>query len=244
MLDVVTWKWKPVAGYRSSFPGEAVNVLQRMVARHYPRPHRFTCITDDPAGIDASAVRIIPIWDTYANVPNPSNARNPSCYRRLRAFSAEAAGLIGSRILSLDMDVVITGDLTGIFDRSEDFVIWGGGNVVPNKPDLYNWYNGSLWLLRAGSRQRVWTEFDPAHSPRRAHAAGCRGSDQGWIAHCLGPNEAKFSLTDGVYSYRNHVLPKGGELPDAARIVIFHGKHDPWDADVQQRHAWVRQHWR
>lgn len=244
MLDVVTWKWRPRPGYRSTFPAEAVNCLAAQVRRHYPKPHRFTCITDESGGIDTDHVRIIPLWDTFAEVPNPSNGRNPSCYRRLKAFSREAQTLIGPRFVSLDLDVLITGDLSPIFDRQEDFVIWGGQSVRTGRPDPYCWYNGSLWLLQAGTRPQVWETFDPAHSPLAAHRAGCRGSDQGWIAHCLGPREARFGLDDGVYSYRNHILPQGGKLPPDARIVIFHGKHDPWDADVLARHDWVREHWR
>src|SRR5688572_21482656 len=37
-LTVVTWKWKPAEGYRSTYGPETVNVLRRMVARHYPEP--------------------------------------------------------------------------------------------------------------------------------------------------------------------------------------------------------------
>lgn len=244
MLDVVTCRWRPKPGYRSTFPAEAVNVLQRSIARNYPHPHRFTCLTDDPEGIDTSAVRIIPMWDDWADVPNPSSSKNPSCYRRLRLFSPEMREVIGPRFVVLDLDTVVTGDLTGIFQRKEPFVIWGGQRTDPRWPGSYNWYNGSLWMMDAGARAQVFETFDPAHSPRAAHNAGCRGSDQGWIAHCLGPNEATFTDADGVYSYRVHVLPAGGVLPSNARLVMFHGKHDPWQREVQQQHAWVREHWR
>jgi hypothetical protein len=243
VIDVVCWKWKPVNGYRSRFPPSAVNVLRRMVARHLRLPHRFTCVTDDAHGIDPE-VRVLPLWDIYADVPNPSSPRNPSCYRRLRMFSAEARELIGERILSLDLDVVITGDLTPLVDRPDDFVIWGGQTVQPGSMRPYNWCNGSLIYLRAGTRQQVWNDFDPRSSPRIAHAAGCRGSDQGWIAYKLGRKEATWGTADGVFSYRNHVMPAGGRLPGGARVVVFHGQYDPWERDVQRRHAWVREHYR
>ena len=242
MLDVVCWKWKTF-GYRSHFGPDTVNTLRRMVARNLRLPHRFTCLTDDPKGID-SDIRIIPLWDTYASVPNPSNPRNPSCYRRLRMFSAEAKDLIGEKIVSMDLDVVITGDLTPLFDREDDFVIWGGQTVQPGVRGLvYNWYNGSLMMLKAGTRTKVWDAFDPKVSPAKANQAGCRGSDQGWISYCLGKNEKVWGLDDGVLSYRNHILPKGGALPSGARIVAFHGQYDPWMPQVQTRTPWVANHY-
>lgn len=242
-LEVVCWKWKPPTGYRSQFDGEAVNVLRAMVARNLRLPHRFSCITDDARGID-SDIRVLPLPDTFARVPNPSNPRNPSCYRRLQMFSAEARELIGERIVSMDLDVVITGDLTPLFDREEDFVIWGGQSVNLVGGPVYSWFNGSLMMLRAGTRTKVWDTFDPATSPRKAHLAGCRGSDQGWIAYCLGKQEAVWGVGDGVYSYRNHVRPNGGKLPANARFVAFHGQHDPWQREIQRAHPWVAAHYR
>lgn len=243
MLDVVCWKWKSKTAYRSTFGPDSVNILRNMVARNLRVPHRFTCITDDGAGIDGD-IRVLPLWDDFASVPNPSSPVNPSCYRRLRMFSEEARDIIGERIVSIDLDTVIVDDVTELFDRPEDFAIWGGQSVQPKHPTLYNWFNGSFMYLRAGTRTQVWTKFDPRTSPRAAHRAGCRGSDQGWIAYCLGRNEKILGSVEGLCSYRNHVLPAGGRLPQGARLVAFHGRHDPWHNDVRNAHAWVREHYR
>jgi hypothetical protein len=243
ILDVVCWKWKAKVEYRSHFGPGSVNTLMKMVARNLKLPHRFTCITDDPTGID-SAVRIIPLWNTYANVPNPTGARNPSCYRRLKMFSEEARELIGERIISMDLDTVITGDITPLFNRDDDFVIWGGQSIQPGHPRVFCWYNGSLMMLRAGTRTRVWNEFDPDRSPMEAHRANSRGSDQGWISHCLGQKEKIWTDRDGVYSYRNHVVPNKQKLPTGARLVAFHGRHDPWMPEVQKLNPWIEEHYR
>lgn len=242
MLDVICWKWR-TPGYRSHFGPETVNVLRRMVARHLHVPHRFSCITDDPRGID-SDIRVIPLWDTYANIPNPSSPQNPSCYRRLKMFSAEARELIGENIVSMDLDVVITADITPLFVHDHDFVVWGGQSVQPGTHRPYCWYNGSLMQLRAGTRTKVWDEFDPATSPGIAHRANSRGSDQGWISHCLGQQEKTWGTKDGVYSYRNHVFAMRNSIPANARIVAFHGKHDPWMPEVQRHSPWIVEHYR
>jgi hypothetical protein len=242
MLSVICWKWTPRHGYRSTFGPATVNTLAAMVRRHYPHPHRFLCVTEAPEGIDAS-VEILPAWNDWADVPSPHGGHNPSCYRRLRLFHPDAAQWFGERFVSLDLDAVITGDLTPLWHRREDFVIWGDTNRKTA-------YNGSMVLMAAGSRPQVWNDFDPIGSPQLSKSSGCFGSDQGWISYRLGKGEAKWSRADGVYSFRNELLAskvgvraKRG-LPADARIVFFHGKHDPWHADVQRAHPWIREHYK
>lgn len=236
MLDIVTFKWRPQAGYRSKFEGRHVNVLAAMVRRHYRKPHRFSCITDDPTGIDP-AIRIIPLWRDHANLPSAYGARNPSCYRRLKIFAAEAAELIGPRFVSMDLDVVVTGDLAPLWDRREDFVM-----IKSATPPPRYLYNGSMVMMTAGCRRHVWDDFDARTSPRETVVKKMFGSDQAWISLKLGPGEATWDREDGVYSYRIHLEPKGGVLPEGARLVSFHGADDPWGPRAQQL-EWVRRHY-
>jgi len=236
-LSVVTWKWTPAPGYRSSFGPETVNTLKRMVARHYPDPHRFICVTDDAAGIDPD-VEIVPLWNDYADVPSPHGGNNPSCYRRLRMFHPDIADVFGPRFVSMDLDCVVTGDLRPLFNRPEPFVAWGDTNPRPGSH-----YNGSLMLLTAGARPQVWTQFDPETSPKLSLKAQCWGSDQGWISYCLGGDEEKFSRADGVYSFRND-LQQYRTLPAGARLVFFHGRHDPWSPFVRANYPWVWSHYK
>lgn len=238
MITVICWKWQPHAGYRSTYPPETVNVLRDMVRRHYPHPHRFVCVTDQPQGIDRD-VEIIPAWNDFAHVPSPhGGTKNPSCYRRLRLFHPDAAQWFGDRFVSLDLDMVITGDLTPLWNRTEDVVFWGDTNPQPASH-----YNGSMMLIRAGSRPHVWSRFDPKVSPSLSLKAKAWGSDQGWISYCLGGKEAKWTRSDGVYSFRND-LKGHPKLPDNARVVVFHGRFDPWQHDVQKRWPWVKAHYR
>jgi hypothetical protein len=237
-LTVVTYKWKPRAGYRSKFGPEHVNTLARMIARHYPHPHRFVCVTDDPTGIEAP-VQTIPLWPDYAELVNPSApSTGPSCYRRLRMFARDAADWLGRRIVALDLDCVVTGDLTPIFHRTEPFVIWADTN--PKTP-----YNGSLMLFTAGAVAELWEEFDPIQSPKRTRAAGYFGSDQAWISLRLGGGQPTFKRQDGVLSYRVHLKQLGvqNRLPAATRLVIFHGSVDPWSAEAMAL-PWVKENYR
>ena len=236
MLTFVCWKWKPPQGYRSKFDASTVNVLFSMLKRHYSKPFGLVCVTDDPTGIRPE-VRTVELWKDYANVPSPHGRGNPSCYRRLKMFSREAAELFGPRFVSIDLDVVITQDVTAMFDEQVDFKMYG--DTARGTP-----YNGSLILHRAGTRPQLWEQFDPRTSPLLGIQKKYIGSDQAWIAVCLGPKEPKFTRADGVFSYRNEIAPMGGLLPPTARIVIFHGHCDPWTPVMQRKHSWISANYR
>jgi hypothetical protein len=221
MLTVICWKWNQ-EGYRTKFSAEHVNICHEMVKRNLKIPHRFVCITDDPKGVNCET---IPLWKSDIHL---SEGR-PNCYRRLKVFEENAKEWLGDRILSIDLDVVITGDITNIAVRKEDFVIWG--DVAKNTH-----YNGSLFLLKTGTRKEVWNTLTNDAPKITRHIVG---SDQAWISHVLGGNESKYTTNDGVYSYKNHLENGRLEPPENARIVIFHGKTDPWNVS----HEWVRKHY-
>lgn len=238
MLDVVCWLWRPLVEHRSIFTPENVNILQRMVARHYPHPHRFSCITDHTEGFSPD-VRVIPLWKDYYDRESIYGPGTPSCYRRLKAFDAEMRDIIGPRFVSIDLDVCITGDLSPVWNRPEPFVIWG--ERARRTP-----YNGSMWMMDAGARAFVWERFnaDPERAISRARAAGFFGSDQAWMCYVLGAGEPRWTSDDGVYSYRLHVRPNAGKLPRDARVVFFEGSYDPWRAECQRDAPWIRDYYR
>jgi hypothetical protein len=235
-LTFVCFKWRPPVGYRSKFEAQTVNVLYSMLKRHYKKPFELVCVTDEPRGI-IQEVRAVKLWSDYANVPSPHGRGNPSCYRRLKMFSRGAGEIFGPRICSIDLDVVICREITQLFDIGQDFKMYG--DTARGTP-----YNGSLIYHRAGARPQLWEKFDPLESPKLGIRLKYIGSDQAWIGACLGPNEAKFTKADGVYSYRNQIMPGGGFLPPTAKIVIMHGHVDPWDPHVQRKHRWIAEHYR
>jgi hypothetical protein len=237
VLSVVTFLWKPRVGYRSKFTGRNVDVLRRMVKRHYPHPHRFICITDDGSEITEPDVEVFQLWNDFSALANPSGRKNPSCYRRLKLFAPNVASWIGERFVCVDLDAVIVGDMTPVWGRREDFLIW-------KSTTSGNFYNGSMFMLDAGARPKVWIDFDPVRSPMLTRQARLYGSDQAWIAYALGGGETTWGPADGVLSMRNDIsnVP-GRELPKGARIVFFHGRGDPWEPEMQ-RLGWVAKNYR
>jgi hypothetical protein len=241
MFNVVCWKWKPLRDYRSRHDASHVNALYNMVQRNYKSPHQFTCITDDWAGLD-SGIRVIPPsfvpkWKELAALPSPHGGLNPTCYRRLPMYGADASEWLAERFVSLDLDVVIVRDVTPVWDRKEEFVIWG--ETLRTTP-----YNGSMQMMTAGARRQIWDDFDPATSPQKAMNAGYHGSDQAWISYKLGPHESRWTKKDGVFSFRMDIKPHAGKLPETARIVFFEGHIDPWSPTALQMCDWIPLHYK
>src|SRR5688572_10392885 len=164
-LTVVCWRWQSPVGYRSDFAPATVYALREMVQRHLRLPHRFVCVTDRPE--ELKGIETIRIWEDGAAIPSPFGTHNPSCYRRLKVFAPDAGKVFGERLVSIDLDVVIVKDITPLFETDADFKIWGDRE---HDRKLWGdngkqWYNGSLWMLKTGTRPQVWTEFDPETSP-------------------------------------------------------------------------------
>jgi len=212
-----------------------VYALRDMIRRHYHLPHRFVCVTDQPEAIPR--VEAIPIWTDLCDMPSPLGHSYPSCYRRLKVFAPDAGEMFGDRLVSIDLDSVIVSDITPLFDRPEDVVLWGQSDF-PGRQH----YCGSLWMLKTGTRPQVWTTFNPQSSPKLARKAGARGSDQAWLSYVLGGREATWTKKDGVYSYRKDLAKYGAGLPSDARVVFFHGREDPWNSRMQGI-PWIQQHY-
>lgn len=236
MISVVCFKWsKP--GYRSTFLPVHVNTLRRMVERNYPHPHRFICVTDDPVGLD-DGIEYVPLWNDHANLPNPSWPQGPSCYRRLKVFSDWFGDIAGDRFVCVDLDVVITGDLTPLWHRPESLLMWETGHPTIT-------HCASMFMATAGMHRKIWDDFDPRISPRLAIQSGrMKGSDQAWMYHCMRGQIAGWGTKDGAYSYRDHCVRRHrGELPKGSRIVMFHGKPDPWAHTALQASPWIHDHY-
>lgn len=266
-LRVVTWLWKPPRGKTAAFNASCVNTLLSMLDRYYKKPYELVCVTDMPDGIDAS-VRIIPLWDDFRNLEHPQLGRGFSqCYPRLKLFAPGMADIIAPRFVSMDLDVVMVSDITPLWDRKEDFVIWSPG---------HHWspYNGSMWLMNADARPQVWKNFHPVNTPIKAKEQGFIGSDQAALASLLGPGEATWTDGDGVWAFRklghteerkrrdrdnrhpdrerrNQIRSEREarsearraskrSLPPNTKMVFFPGPLKPWDTEVWTNFPWVR----
>ncbi len=144
MLTICTWFW----GDKYSL--DDVAKLAAGVRRHLKQPYRFACIHDK--GFPALSDDVHCSWP----IPDEHLIKVDGCFARLRMFDpiwqkaypmhpmyGEPAS---DRIVCIDLDAVITGQLDDIFNRHEHFVILQGANSSNPCP-----YNGSIFMLHTGA---------------------------------------------------------------------------------------------
>lgn len=250
MITILTWKWECEGLHRKKgiyFLSDHVNILYSMLKRHLHTPFRLACVTDNPVGIGKD-VLIIPLWSDYASMGG--------CFRRLKVFSSEAEKFLHcKRFVSIDLDVVITGDITPLLTRKDDFIIWGE-----------DWrkfvYCGAMWMMDVGARPQVWDSFDCVKYSRNKKGHYPGGTDQRHINTVLYPGEKTWTQKDGVYNFATDIVrieklkifrypgrrkkKSGGDgrLPKGARIVFFNGKYDPSQSSLREEYPWIKEHWR
>jgi hypothetical protein len=212
-LTVLTWLWKQPQG-RTKYTTEHVRIWADMVSRNLGMKHRLACVTtetDLPPNVD----RIDPPGE-FEDVQPKWGPTKPNCFRRLVMFKRDAAKTFGKRFVSMDLDCVIGGPLDPLFDRPEDLVLFKG--TAEGRP-----YNGSMMLIEAGCRPQVYESFDQSGADESGEKF--LGSDQAWLAHCLGWGEATWDQRDGVHFFK----PSGWSNKLSPRILFFPGKRKPWD---------------
>lgn len=221
-MKIVTCLWRRTSQIPPSiidYTAQHVNILERMLKRHLKIDHELICITDMPEGINC---RTIPLWDKCKDLGG--------CYNRLYMFSSGMKELIGPRFAAIDLDCVITGDVTPIFTMEESFIIHRYVGKFTHQR-----YNGAFMIMDAGCKEYVWTDFDPQTSPDlilKERDAGRRiGTDQAWISYSV--DDAKVVGNEhGIYE----AVTIGKRLPKDARMVFFSGRRDP----SRKEHLWIR----
>lgn len=201
-----------------------------MVKKHLTLPHEFVCITDKPELFDLdSDIRAVAM-DTSAHAPG-------KLFAKLWTFAPEAKEIVGKRILQLDLDTIIVGNIDAIVDRDEELVLWRNPARVPWENPTKNraLYNTSIVLHTAGSLPHYWGDFDPSRPMVR--------DDQAWISMLAGLSMPYWDATDGLYRIARGDTPGSGvngHLPDNARIVFAPGSEGKFDHPrVRDANPWI-----
>ena len=234
MLTVVTWRWKRPDG-SSLFGPEFVNRMRNMLERRLGLPHRLLCLTDDTQGIDPR-VECLPLPTEFADTFR--------CRRRMWQWSRDRASLFGPRFLAIDLDLVLTDDITPIVDRPEPLVMLRIGYA--------NTLSGSFILSDTGALHGAYAAYaaDPVGFPKRTGLQNA--SDQAMLNLWLrGQKVAEWNeRRDGFavffgagYERFAHlgVGPTRPQLPKGTRVVVLGS--DDLGALTDPRYPW-RGEWR
>jgi hypothetical protein len=244
-VNIVTLKW----GTR--YGPEYVNILHSAVSRNLSLPHRFVCFTDEPKDI-GPGVDTLPIPD----IDLPPDAKVTG-WRKLCLFRDDLP--LEGISLFLDLDIVVTGDLSVFFSFGSpsdipiihNWVPWNK-TILRAKPEIGN---SSVFRFTANECRFVWDQFHR----EKEWALGNFRPPQSYLTHCIRPR-MKYWPAEWVRSFKRHCVPVfpmnfviPPSLPAGARIVAFHGKPDPDEAakgyhGTRLHHFsrpadWIQAHW-
>lgn len=232
MITVSTFFWQDDSRKRNyTFTHDHVRILQSMVERNIKQPHRFICVTDD----EIEGVETVPLqWDKH--VPG-------TCFVRLCLRNPEFNKQLGERILNLDLDVVITGGLDELVDRTEKSVWFRNPNwPAPGRA----FYQTSIQYLTAGSHPDLWHAFDPEETPKWVNRR-FGGAEQAWVSERLPWDLPTWDHRDGLYGagrMGDWSSNRTVDLPENARIVTFPGNRMVDQPNVLAKFPWIKDHYR
>ncbi len=221
MLNVVSYKW----GDRYS-PGYW-NILRAAVKRNLSVPHRFIVICDNEIGLDREIETIkLDMGKDFFDF-----------WTKMTIFRPRPFGIDG-RILLLDVDTVITGNLDEIAGLEGDFYTYPGWWT--------KWYAFGVTLMEAGIRRILWDLFaaDPQGMMKRYF------NDEAFITDVF-PDEACFP-DPWIRSYKAHCSTndgRAGGVPEGCKFICFHGKPDPHEVITGSHEEygpdpWIKDYWR
>lgn len=124
MATFVTMKWSRSENRRrnrAEYTSAHVNNIKKMLEKSQRSPFRMVCLCDDGAGLD----------DDIEVVPLPAEVRSMveipgQNLGKLYLYSRQFRNAIGESFIFLDLDVVVLGDMTDLFDFPEDLGILPG----------------------------------------------------------------------------------------------------------------------
>lgn len=202
MLNVVCLKWGS-----EKYSPEYVNRLFYAVKRNLTIPFQFSCFTENADGLEPD-IHTIPL--KFTNV----GEHIAGWWFKPYMFASSYNGLSG-RVLYLDLDTLITGNIDNIAASTESFVVLRDFMHPQN-----NNMGSGVMAWNAEDVEHIWSAFynnDPAAIARSFHPHG----DQRFIQRERKERAYWQDLFPGeVVSFKLHCREG---LPDDARVVCFHG---------------------
>ena len=235
---IASYFWQPDPGSKFAAPYTADDVrrLAAQVKKHCTVPYEFVVITDrpylfgSPSDLPLLNLRAIQI-DKATHVPG-------TCYVRLMTFHPKGRDMIGEKVLVLDLDTLIVGNIDHLVAREEDLVLWRNPARHPSRPGR-SIYNTSLLLHKCGTIPELWQCFMDLGKGRIPAK-----DDQWYLSDALGGTVPYFDgKRDGVYRIARADTPGSGvdgDLPENACIVFFTGSEGKWtNPAIREANPWI-----
>ncbi|MGB0903172.1 hypothetical protein [Halocynthiibacter sp.] len=223
----------------TAFDASEVNLLYRACRDNVPGELRFVCLTDNRDGLlDGIEAREIPDIGLA-----PAAWKLPGVWRKLSLFSDEISDL--GRVLFIDLDMMIVGDLQPFFDQVEGSRFLNvGKSWYPGKEGLEKEVGTGVYSYDIGENAHVLTAFV---QDMEGHMQNWQNEQDFVGAHADAPSYWPEGL---VLSFKRHLCHRYGKglfvapsaPPASARIIAFHGNPRPVDT-VKQTIWGPAPHW-
>ena len=249
-VNIMCIKWGTLFG------PEYVNRLYSGVRRNMTRPIRFLCMTEHADGlhpdVEVLPLPVEPFAEPMAKALAVANRQG--AMRKVSLFRPGLVPDLEGPVLGFDLDVVITGALDEIHDLAPGTIAMRHDWTEKRKGRP----TGHGSVFRFDPAQHGFLYNDLAANPYE-EVEKARGSEQRYTSHKAMDNDC-FTYIPGewVVSFKYDCNPFPGNwlraprLPDAAKVVCFHGRPKMTDALEGYngsfiRHSkacdWLREHW-
>lgn len=231
-INIVCCLWGSWPSDNPSLGPLYVDRLYRAVERNVTVPYEFICFTDRPPEIFRSGVHVRPI-EVLAPV-----RETPKWY----VFNPDN-GLRG-RVVVLDLDTIITGNIDHFVTRDEPFII---RQTFDYKRQRVNrGIGGDMYAFNAGWGEGLWKKFRDNTSEFIQQTGGDERVAFDWLL----PKDLKIHFWQDFFpgqyvSYKRTVRLLNDKILHSKlenyRLISFHGiprPHMLWNT------AWIKQYWR
>lgn len=227
MLDIITFYWQGTDRPNWDDPElgkEYINRLYAGVCRNLTLPFKFTCFLQE--GIDKNGINdgiIVQYFDS------PSWK---GCLPKLKAF--DPANGFSGRVIVLDLDLVITGNLDEMFSYSGRFMTRSTFRKLPKMMS-----GGDIIFFQAGSMP-FWDVLKEKPGKIEELTGGRERFVYRQFFSKIGMDFVQTKYPNQIFSYKRHVRRAKGKLANNCRIVSCHGRPRPHEI----KENWIKEHWK
>ncbi|TCS62335.1 hypothetical protein EDD52_10975 [Primorskyibacter sedentarius] len=239
VANIICIKWGTLFG------PEYVNRLYSGVRRNLSQPVRFFCMTEETNGLHPD-VEVLPLpVEPYAEpmAAALAVANRQGAMRKVSLFRPDLVPDLDGPFLGFDLDVVITGDLTPIWEMPADKISMRHDWTEKRKGRPTG--HGSVFRFNPARHGYLYNDL--AANPY-AEVEKARGSEQRYTSHkAMDNGDFEYIPGEWVVSFKYDCLGlppvnylRDPVLPPEARVVCFHGRPKMSEAVTGYKGSWIR----
>jgi len=214
------------------YGADYVNRLYGMVNRNLTLPFDFICFTENAEGIHPNVnIQALPSLGLPDNIPERG-------WLKLATFKKPLADLTGTALF-LDLDVVIVDNIDCFFEFDADFAL-----CFDEKKKNQKIGNSSVYKFKIGEHAEVLEYFQKDFETIKNNYR----NEQAYLSDKINQKGIlNFWPKEWTPSFKYHCIPRfplnflrEPFIPEGAKIILFHGKPEPNEAEKGVSGKWYR----